>query len=499
MDKVSLKKLQEKIIEFSDNIPMLRTFMSEVHFQLHLPKFKKLSVKDMKASEDYRSNQQLNFFGSNLFKEYVAFKGAVKGGSLFNAISLTLYGTDDHSAVIKLLTLKYMIINYERLSFLQPSFLQSESFDTTLTNCALPEGVSSVLTVFCIAQTLKIRINLICLPLKGLLDRSYFETPKVYKPADGVTLSEVEILWIKSNSKGVSFQSFKPLLRRNKEWSRKPYLTNLNSFPGNFQNSQSVDPTQLELCNLDITNSSILLVRYVLNKNKTVLNIMPSGRKSNCQFLMRLYSFSHLKGSDGCGPWILKHYSTRKYYELICNKITYRHCRIANYQKKIFFFPALELVFFQYIGEHRGEINYTKFTASTAAELILNSKEIQPSLAANVRKENVHFLLDFANRPNLTQVKDNCEWEVNTLAQKTSINVKFKEGYFFCENLNLTGDEEKPTHMHLTSTIFQSRCCANYIKAVFYTGTQIFREKPPVLVQYIGKQHLEAHSLKKSV
>ena len=125
----------------------------------------------LQGAADENGNRILQWLNED---SYLAFKSSANGDCLFNSISTTLYGHENHSLHIRFLTLKYLVNNVDFIKSVFPSLYMAEEFTPTLKACSAVGGFSNVLTVFCLSQALKIRVHCVLPPMNGIFARGKF-------------------------------------------------------------------------------------------------------------------------------------------------------------------------------------------------------------------------------------------------------------------------------------------------------------------------------------
>ena len=221
------EELNDKIAGLSNDVVNLITLVKELNINVNLPEFPtSISCSRVKIPEDQDANEILRY---HLEENYTAFKSTSNGNYFYNALSTSLYGNEEYAQAIKLVTIKYLVDNYEKLKPMQKLLPLSKSVSTTLLQCARKISVPNVLTIYCVAQALQIRINAIYPPHNGLFNETYLRMPVIFPVRDSnhEQKREVYILWTSTKKDHLEGywepNHFVPLIRKEEEDDSIPF------------------------------------------------------------------------------------------------------------------------------------------------------------------------------------------------------------------------------------------------------------------------------------
>ena len=136
LQQMSLKGVAEKFKFFS--LIADKCYAALDLNQIKVPRCKR-GMEDL--SKGYESN-------------YVAYEAQANGNCFFNSVYICLYGNPDSAKKLRVLTLKYIVRNYELL----PDDVPNEGKFQTFKECKNPYGWSNPLTIYCAAHALSITI-----------------------------------------------------------------------------------------------------------------------------------------------------------------------------------------------------------------------------------------------------------------------------------------------------------------------------------------------------
>ena len=371
-----------KLANMARNPDFLIQSLKLMPLNCHLPDYESTSVSSdqvtVKVNEE--ANKVLDRYNE---KDYVAFNSTPDGNCLFNAVSICLFATEEHRHVLRLLTLKWMGDNFEALKECR-QLPTSDGLVETLQDCAKNRAWSNILTVFCLAQALQIKINAVHPPENGICDMSYLALPKVLEPISGPPLKEIHIMWWSASKGEGKFQAnhFVPLLAKKRSKVRaatnedmdehlKKTLVNLPSKLGS--NPSWTGEKLMEFKDLPS------MVTYINLTN--CVDEVPRCKIYNNQFVVRGYGVRWLQDFvDYCGKW--KRYKTSFNNAIVgCKQLIsfyFRHRDFPDYKRTIHALDHEKKALFQYGEPCKDYVSLTEYAPTEAdiADMILNAQVV---------------------------------------------------------------------------------------------------------------------------
>ena len=345
-----------------------------------LPDYENTSVSSdqVTVKMNQEANRVLDRYNE---KDFVAFNSTPDGNCLFNAVSICLFATEEHHHALRLLTLKWMGDNFEALKECR-QLPTSDGLVETLQDCAKNRAWSNVLTVFCLAQALRVKINAVHPPENGICDMSYLALPKVLEPISGPPLNEIHVMWWLVSKVEGKFQAnhFVPLLVKKQSEVRadtskdmdehlKKMLVNLPSKLGGRLDSEKLKEFK------DLPS----MVAYI-NMAECVEEV-PRCKIYNNQFVVRGYGVRWLQDfADHCGKW--KRYKTSFNNSIVgCKQLIsfyFRHREFPDYRRTIHALDHEKKALFEYGEPCKNYAALTEYapTEADVADMILNARTV---------------------------------------------------------------------------------------------------------------------------
>jgi len=198
--------LLRTLASFSNDIINLRTLVKELNFEVCLPEF----PEEIRVSHVNLAQCKIGMAALDKFREvdYKTYECTMDGMYFYSSLSTALYGNEGYARALKLITLKYVVDNYDALEQVQAKLRKSKSVKATLRQCASEEPIPNPLTIWCAARALQIRINAIFLPHNGLENQTYRDMMNAYEAGEISVEEKREVFILWSNTEEISEEDY---------------------------------------------------------------------------------------------------------------------------------------------------------------------------------------------------------------------------------------------------------------------------------------------------
>ena len=377
---MDFKEIWEKFAEMAKYPDFLIRSLKLMPLNSHLPDYENITLDNISVKIDEEANKLLGHYNE---KNFVAYHSTPDGNCLFNAVSICLFGSEMYRNLLRLKTLKYIGNNFEILKE-SGRLPTSDCLKETMLDCAKDYAWSNILTVFCLAQALQIKINAVYPPVNGICDMNYLTLPKVLEPMNGLPLKEIYLMWSSAEKYEISgnFQPnhFVPLLEKTSQGGQTNLLANnmdeylkktLVNMPSQLGNQKEY--TQ----NMKLFKDVRTMVTYM--RLAECIKQVPKCKIYNAMFVVEGHDIHNLKNfKDSCGEW--KRFKTAIYRNIVgCNLLVsfyFHHREFPNYKRTIHVLDEEKKALFQYSEPGKDYAGITEYTPNEAeiADIILNTK-----------------------------------------------------------------------------------------------------------------------------
>ena len=160
---------------------------------------KSITSSNINSSVDEFSNDLLQSYGES---EFIAFNSSKDGSCLFNALSLTLYGSEIHSKELRVKALIELVLNEPGIQSRLPddAWKVTRNYQETVLECASNSGFSDAFTIMALSSALRIGIYSIYPPVNGLTDKAFIIFNGLFSLVAEPKVT-VHIMWTHTHSK----------------------------------------------------------------------------------------------------------------------------------------------------------------------------------------------------------------------------------------------------------------------------------------------------------
>lgn len=161
-----------------------------------LPPFNEIDTENI---EKNLSIHDINIMKKTNIVGHIPYLTTGDGNCLFNAASISLYGNESKSRLLKQITGKYFAANSQRLRNHHAYYPFSQFFDEsdldTMRSCVVDGAYSNALTILALVNALNISVNSIYPPLNGHGDLAYQTLNASIDPIENQAIKQITIMW----------------------------------------------------------------------------------------------------------------------------------------------------------------------------------------------------------------------------------------------------------------------------------------------------------------